>query len=57
MFRGMIMAYPAKIARAVDLTMPVISAVSASHPGVVNSVSVIKGLLRRGTRIGRGRCM
>jgi hypothetical protein len=52
--RGMVMADAAKIIGTVDLAMAVVSAITASHPGVVNSISVIKGFLRRGTRVGGG---
>jgi hypothetical protein len=45
MFGGMIVADVIEIVGAMDLTMPVSSAIAASHPGVINSVSVIKGLL------------
>jgi hypothetical protein len=57
MFRGMVMADMAKIMGTVDLMMAIISTVTASHPRVVNSIVVIKGLLRRSTRISGGRCM
>jgi hypothetical protein len=45
MLGGMVMANSAKITRTMDLTVPVSSAIAASHPGVINSVAVIKGLL------------
>jgi hypothetical protein len=48
----MVMANTAKIMRAVDLVMPVSSAIVTGHCGVVNSISVVKGFLRRGTRVG-----
>jgi hypothetical protein len=51
-FRGMVMANTTEISRAVNLTMPVISTVVAGHPGVVNSIAVIKGFLRRSARVG-----
>jgi hypothetical protein len=52
---GMVVADSAKVSRAMNLTMPVVSTVAASHSGVVNSVAVIKCLLRRSTRVGGGR--
>jgi hypothetical protein len=51
----MVMTNTAKVSRAMNLTMPVSSAVAASHCGVVNSIAVAKGLLRRSTRVGGGR--
>jgi hypothetical protein len=54
-FRGMVMADTTKIVGVMDLAMAVSSTVTTSHLGVVNSVFVIKGFLRRGTRVsGRG---
>jgi hypothetical protein len=50
------MANTAEITRAMDLTMPVVSAVAAGHSGVVNPIAIIKGLLRRSMRVGGGRC-
>jgi len=55
MFGGMVMANAAKVSRAMNLTMPVSSAVAASHCGVVNSIAVMEGLLRRSVRVGGGR--
>jgi hypothetical protein len=55
-FGGMVMADTAKIMGALNLTMPVSSAVAANHPGVVNSIAIIKGLFRRSAIIGGGRC-
>jgi hypothetical protein len=52
----MVVADTTEIAGAMDLMMPVSSAIAASHPGVINSVAVIKGLLRRSTIISGGRC-
>jgi hypothetical protein len=43
MFRGMVMADVAKIARAVDLVVSISLAITTGHPGVVNSIAVIKG--------------
>jgi hypothetical protein len=43
MFRGMVMADVAKIARAVDLVVSISLAITIGHPGVVNSIAVIKG--------------
>jgi len=51
----MVVANTAKVSRAMNLTMPVSSAVAASHCGVVNSIAVVKGLLRRSSRVGGGR--
>jgi hypothetical protein len=48
----MVMADAAKVSRAVNLTMPFVSAVVAIHPGVVNSVAIIEGFLRGSTRVG-----
>jgi hypothetical protein len=45
MLGGMVMANMAEITRAVDLTVSISSAIVAGHHGVVNSVSVTKGLL------------
>jgi hypothetical protein len=54
-FRGMVVANMAKIMRAMNLAMPVSSIVTAGHSRVVNSITVIKGLLRRSTRVSGGR--
>jgi hypothetical protein len=56
MFGGMVVANTTKIIGAMDLAMPVSSAIVTSHPGVVNSISVIKGLLRRSAVISGGEC-
>jgi hypothetical protein len=48
----MVMANTTEIARAVDLTVSVSSAIATGHCGVVNSISVTKGLLRRSARVG-----
>jgi hypothetical protein len=52
----MVVTNMTEISRAMDLVMPVSSAVVASHPGVVNSIMVIKGLLRRSAIVGGRRC-
>jgi hypothetical protein len=57
MLGGMVMANVTEILRAVDLTVPISSAIAASHRGVVYSISVVKGLLRRSVRVSGGRCM
>jgi hypothetical protein len=44
-FRGMVVADTTEIAGAVDLAMPISSAIVASHCGVINSIAVMKGLL------------
>jgi hypothetical protein len=54
-FWGVVMANTAEVSRAVNLMMSVISAVVASHSGVVNSIVVIKDFFRRSTRVGGGR--
>jgi hypothetical protein len=55
--RSMVMANMTEIAGTMDLAMAVSSTITTSHPGVVNSVVIIEGLLRRSMRIGRGRYM
>jgi hypothetical protein len=55
--RGMVVANTTEIAGTVDLAMAVSSTVTASHSGVVNSIAIIEGLLRRGMRVGGGRCL
>jgi hypothetical protein len=56
MLGGMVVADTANIMRAVNLAMPVSSTIAACHPGVINSIAVIKGLLRRSAIIGGRRC-
>jgi hypothetical protein len=56
-FRGMVMANTAKIMRAMNLVMPVSSTIMTGHSRVIDSIAVIKGLLRRSMRVGGGRCM
>jgi hypothetical protein len=51
----MIMTDMTEILRAVNLTVPVVSTVAAHHSGIVNSIAVIKGFLRRSTRVSGGR--
>jgi hypothetical protein len=51
----MVVANTTEISRAVNLMMPVVSAVAAGHSRVVNSIVVVKGLLRRSSGVGRGR--
>jgi hypothetical protein len=47
----MVMADATEITRAMDLAVSVSSAIAAGHSGIVNSVSVTKGLLRRSARV------
>jgi hypothetical protein len=56
MFKSMVMANTAEVAGTMDLAMAVSSAIMTSHSGIVNSIAVIQGFLRRGIRISRGRC-
>jgi hypothetical protein len=56
-FRGVIVANTTEIAGAMDLMMAVSSTIMTSHSGVVDSIAVIKGLLRRSMKVGGGRCM
>jgi hypothetical protein len=43
MFRGMVLANTAKVMRTMNLVVFISVAIVASHPGVVNSIVVIKG--------------
>jgi hypothetical protein len=52
----MVMANTTEVVGAMDLAMTISSAVMTSHTGVVNSISVIKGFLGRGTRVSGRRC-
>jgi hypothetical protein len=52
----MVVADTTEIMGAVDLAKPISSAIAASHHGVINSITVMKGLLRRSTVISGGRC-
>jgi hypothetical protein len=56
-FGGMVMADMAEISRAMDLAMPISSAIMAHHGRVINSIAVMESLLRRSTVIGGGRCL
>jgi hypothetical protein len=47
----MVVADAAEITRAVNLAMSVSSAIATGHSGIVNSVSVTEGLLRRSVRV------
>jgi hypothetical protein len=48
----MVITNTTEVSRAVNLTMPVVSAVATGYSGVVNSIAVIKGFLRGSTRVG-----
>jgi repressor of nif and glnA expression len=53
--RGVVVTNMAEVSRAMDLAVPIVSAVVASHFRVVNSVAVIKGFLGGSMRVGGGR--
>jgi uncharacterized membrane protein len=57
MLRGMVVANTTEVAGTMDLAMAVSSAIVTSHLGVVDSVVIIEGLLRRSMRVGGRRCM
>jgi hypothetical protein len=56
MFRGMDMANSTEIVGTMDLAVAVSSTVMTSHSGVVNSIVIVEGLLRRSMRVSGGRC-
>jgi hypothetical protein len=52
MLRDMVMTNTTEVVGAVDLAVSVPFAVTTSHPGVVNSIAVIKGFFRWSMRVG-----
>jgi hypothetical protein len=56
MFRSMVVANTTEIAGTMDLAMSISFTIAAGHPGVINSVSIIKGFFGWGTRVSRRRC-
>jgi hypothetical protein len=56
MLRDVVMANTTEVVGAMDLTMTISSAVATGHLGVINSIAVIKGFLRRSTRVGGRGC-
>jgi hypothetical protein len=56
MLRSMVMANATEIMGTMDLAMSVSLAIMASHPRIINSIMIIEGFFRWGTRISRKGC-